>query len=413
MPQINLKQINKIHFTGIKGVGMSGLTLIAKQMGKQVTGSDVEEKFITDKVLLDNGIQPLIGFDPDRVEQVDLVICTGAHGGKTNPEPIRAQKLGILVLMQAEALGLFSQGKKVIAISGCHGKTTTSAMLAWVLQQAGLDPSFAVGTSEIAGLGFAARYGQGEYFVIEADEYMTCPKTDRAPRFLYLNPFIIVVTNIEHDHPDRYASIAETQEVFGQLLDKTAPEGLIVAGIDNQHLADLLKNKELPCPLITYGQSEQSDWQIAQLVVEEGQTRWEIKKPRNHTSRTDGFRVKPGMTCPSHEERQDMSMYTLAIPGEHNAYNATAVLAVCQQLGLGLDQIKQHLASFRGLTRRFEFKGEKQGVKVYDDYAHHPTEIKATLKAARAWFPKQRIIVIFQAHTYSRTRLLFDEFCQA
>ncbi|HNT29988.1 MAG TPA: UDP-N-acetylmuramate--L-alanine ligase [bacterium] len=388
--QIAGKNIQRVHFTGIKGVGMAGLAIIAKQMGLDVSGSDVTDEFITDQVLATRGIAWQPGFDPHRVETVDLVVATGAHGGKTNPEAQAAQEQGIPVLMHAEALSLFAQGKKVIAVAGCHGKTTTSALLSWVLTQAGYEPSFLVGTSEITGLGFAAAFGKGEYFVIEADEYMTCPQTDRTPRFLYLDPFISLITNIEHDHPDRYATLAETKLVFKQFINKTPQDGLIVACTDSEPLRSVLAEQRYDAPVATYGSDEEADWQVLDFKSEHGFVSWRIK-----------------------QQETVSETFCLQVPGLHNALNATGVLRVLEEIGLPPAEASGHLCSFKGLKRRFEFIGERNGVKVYDDYAHHPSEIKATLRAAREWFPGQRIIVVFQAHTYSRTQVLFSEFSQA
>ena len=375
---------------GIKGVGMAGLAVIARQMGKTVTGSDVQQEFITDKVLKAQGISVLPDFDPKRVEGVDLVIATGAHGGKTNIEAQHALELNVPVLMQAEALGLFSKGKKVIAVSGSHGKTTTSAMLAWVLLKAGLDPGFSVGTSEITGLGLAARYGQGDYFVIEADEYMTCPVTDPTPRFLYLKPYITIVTNIEHDHPDRYKTVADVKDAFAQLLKNTSHDGLIIADTDNGHVRDILSRQRLKTRVVTYGEGAGVDEQVTDIAHEGISTSWTVKSA--------GTTSKP---------------YRLHLAGRHNANNATAAVLAAQATGAQTEAIRAALDSFQGLKRRFEHAGERNGVSVYDDYAHHPTEIKATLRAAKESFPGRRIVAIFQAHTYSRTKSLLNEFCRA
>ncbi len=387
---LDLQKIQKIHFMGIKGVGMTGLAVIASQMGKTVTGSDVPDTFITDKVLREQGIAVREGFDPSHVDGAGLVIATGAHGGRNNLECQQALKAGIPVLMQAEALGLFSQGKKIIAVSGCHGKTTTSAMLSWILLKAGLDPSFSVGTSEIAGLGLAARYGQGEYFVIEADEYMTCPQTDRTPRFLYLKPFITIVTNIEHDHPDRYETVEDVKDAFVQLLKNTSADGLIIADTDNEHVRDILSRQQLDTKVVTYGEGLGVDEQVKDVAHRGITTSWTIN--------SEGKAFEP---------------YSLHLAGRHNASNATATVLAAQAAGIHSDDIREALDSFQGIKRRFEYEGERNGVSVYDDYAHHPTEIKATLRAARESFPDRRVIAIFQAHTYSRTKALFSGFCQA
>jgi UDP-N-acetylmuramate--alanine ligase len=385
---IDLTRIMRIHFTGIKGVAMAGLALIARQMGKEVSGSDVGEEFITDPVLRSTGIEAQVGFDPVRVESKDLVVVTAAHHGKNNPEAQRAIELSIPVLMHAEALALFSRGKKVIAVAGCHGKTTTAAMIAFLLAKAGLDPSYAIGTSEITGLGFAATYGQGEYFVVEADEYMTCAETDPTPRFLYLDPWLEVVTNIDYDHPDRYRDLDETKDVFAQFVSKIKDQGKLVAGIDSQPLQAVIEGLHF-FDIVRYGVENSADVRIEKVVSKEGETTYTIV-----------------------DDDMSLSM-KLLVPGEHNALNATAAYCVGRAVGINATLIADIMGQFRGTKRRFELVGTRDGVWVYDDYAHHPTEIKATFGSARAWFPHNRIICLFQPHTYSRTKALFSDFADS
>lgn len=384
----NLSKIRRIHFTGIKGVGMTGLAVIAHEMGFEVQGSDVSERFITDEILETRGIPVHVGFGEDILaSQIDLVIATGAHGGKMNPQVQAAIASGIPALMHAEALGLFAQGKKIIAVAGTHGKSTTSALLAWVLVQAGLDPSYLVGTSEITGLGVAAHRGAGEYFVIEADEYMTCPATDPTPRFLHLAPEITVITNIEHDHPDRFKDLADVRSAFKALIEKTSAKGKVIGCIDNQVVADLLRQTALA--VTTYGTTPAADLRIEQIRVEAKQTRWSLITP------------------------QETLQLSTPLAGAHNALNATAAWQVARELGVAPELVTDAIANFGGLKRRFEIIGEHAGVLVIDDYAHHPTEIRATLRAARGRFPGRRQVVIFQAHTYSRTTTLYEDFVRA
>lgn len=389
---LRLEKLRHIHFTGIKGVGMAGLAIIAKNFGIKVTGSDVPERYITDAVLEEHGIAVLEGFDPNRVDGCDLIVATGAHGGKTNPEPQRAIELGIPVAMQAQALGVLTQSMKTIAIAGTHGKTTTSAIASWVLMAAGYNPGYLIGTSETNNLQEIARLGGGTYFVAEADEYQTCPQTDPTPRFLYLDPWITVVTNVEHDHPDRYETLDSVRTAFAELVRKTRPDGAIVLCADSPVALSLRDEVPKGCKVFTYGLSEKADFQLRDIATSEGKTSWSVRFP---------------------ETAQGIREYTMGVPGTHNALNATATLVISQLIGVPNTQFAQALSQYSGVKRRFERVGERAGIQVYDDYAHHPTEIRATLQAARDNFPGRRIIAVFQPHTYSRTKLLFDEFAQS
>jgi len=392
LDNLRIDQVKHIHFTGIKGVGMTGLAVMAKGFGIKVTGSDVPERYITDAVLEKHGIEVMEGFDPTRVEGCDLLIATGAHGGKTNPEPQRAIQLGVPVAMQAQALGVLTKSLKTIAIAGTHGKTTTSAIASWALMASGYNPGYLIGTSETSNLPEIARLGGGTYFVAEADEYQTCPQTDPTPRFLYLTPWITLITNVEHDHPDRYATLDDVRTAFVELVRKTRPDGAVVLCADSPVALSLREEVPKGCKLFTYGLAEEADFQLRDIKTIKGKTSWSVRFP---------------------EAAQGIREYRLGFPGAHNALNATAVLVISQLIGLPNAQLAQALAQYAGVKRRFERVGERGGVEVYDDYAHHPTEIRATLQAARDNFPERRIVAIFQPHTFSRTKLLFDEFAQS
>lgn len=368
---------------GIKGVGMAGLALIAKQMGKHVQGSDAEEVFITDEILAKHGIQPLPGFDKERVNGVDLVIATGAHGGKTNVESQAALEQGIPVLMHAEAVALFAREKKMIAIAGCHGKTSTTAMLALILEKNGLDPAYLIGTSTVPGLPAAAKWGSGEFFLVEADEYVTDPQTDTTPRFHHYRPHISVVNNIEWDHPDVYDSLQAVEASFRTFVQQT--KKLAILSVDSEPVVEMLGQGEWKSQLRTFGIQEAADQRITDFRSIAGKTEWQL----------------------------DGDEYRLPIPGLHNVQNASAAILVAKEIGLTPDQIAEALAQFAGSKRRFEFKGRFRQALIYDDYAHHPTEVRATLQAARGWFQHQRILALFQPHTYSRTKALFGDFASA
>jgi len=384
-----------IHFVGIKGTNMTPLALIAKEAGFEVTGSDVGQEFITDAALKKAGIKPLIGFSPDHIGSPDLVITTGAHGGFDNIEVQTAKVKNIPVMSAGEATGEFMKGdlfkKKFIGISvaGTHGKTTTTAMIATILKENRLDPTYIIGTGDIDSLGVPGHLGTGRYFVAEADEYATEPNHDKRARFLWQHPMFAVVTNIEHDHPDIYPSIQAVRETFLSFVKKLPEKGLLIAFGDDPEIKILLK--EFDGKVIRYGFSLENDYVLDRVTVSGEQTFFWVKS-----------RGVP------------LGEFVLRVVGDHNALNALSAIIIGLELGLSVEKIKKGLMAFRGSKRRLEFIGDlRTGAKVYDDYAHHPTEIKTTLSALRKQYPKKKIICIFQPHTYSRTKQLFNEFITA
>lgn len=365
---------------------MTALAIVVKEMGAKVTGSDLEEEFPTDELLAKFKITPLVGFKKENlVGKPDLVVVTGAHGGMTNPEAQAAKAMGLEVLMHGQALAKFMEEKKGIAVAGSHGKTTVAAMIAHILKESGLDPSFAVGCGDIKSLGKAGHAGKGEYFVAEADEYVTDPGQDPTPRFFWLTPLIAVMTNIEYDHPDAYSNINQVKQAFLTFGKKVPAGGFLVAGIDNENVRAILPS--LSCPILTFGFSPLADYQIIRVSFGNERTWFWLK-----------------------HKGVDLGQFALSVPGKHNTANAAAAGIVANFLGISWEKIRQNLSSFLGTKRRFEKIAEKGGVAFFDDYAHHPTEIRATLEAARAWFADRRIICVFQPHTFSRTKALFSEF---
>lgn len=368
---------------------MTALAIYAKERGYLVSGSDVAEEFLTDKMLKKFSIPFKIGFErKDLKTKPDLVIVTGAHGGMTNREAMDFSQEGIEVITHGQALGRFVNEKKGISVSGVGGKTTTSAMIACMLMHNKIDPSYAVGVADIFPLGQPGHYGKGEYFVTEADEYASCPHTDPTPRFLYQKPQMIVVTNIEYDHPDIYPSLLDTLAAFGSFINNMDEDGLLVINGDNVHNRTLLKS--ISKKTQTYGFSANLSYQIEKVEFKEGKTTFSLK-----------------------QKNLSLGEYQLNVPGKFNILNATAAIVVGLQVGLTTSQVKEGLQQFLGTKRRFELIGEKGKVKVYDDYAHHPSEIKMTLMAVKEWFPKHKIICLFQPHTYSRTKSLLPDFARS
>lgn len=382
-----------IHFIGIKGVGMTPLAIIAKEAGFKVTGCDIDDSFITDEVLFKKGIKPLVGFSKEHITQeIDLVVTTGAHGGFENLEVEEAKKQNIKVITQGEAVGLFMDGKIFnrsstgISIAGTHGKTTTTAMIATILKECGKDPSFIIGTGNVASLDQPGHFGRGEYFIAEADEYATEPIYDKTPKFLWQHPKMVIMTNIELDHPDLYPSVDAVRNAFLTFANQLPSDGLLIVCGDDKEIQKLLK--EYNKKVITYGNSSLNDFVIKKISVLGFKT---------------FFWIDSGKTS--------LGEFIVNVPGEHNASNALAAIITCLECGLNIQEVKKGLVKFTGTKRRFEYIGKlSSGGLVFDDYAHHPTEIKKTLKAFRQTFPKKRIICVFQPHTYSRTKKMFEDF---
>jgi UDP-N-acetylmuramate--alanine ligase len=381
-----------IHFVGIKGVGMAPLAVIAKEAGCSVTGSDVDATFITDVALSAAGITPMVGFSPDHILDAQLVITTGAHGGMDNIEVQEAKERNIPVLMQGQAVGefmdgsLFGKSYKGISVSGTHGKTTTTAMIATILSENDRDPGYLIGTSEVPSLGKAGHFGEGDYFVAEADEYATDPVHDKTPKFLWQKPFFLVITNIEFDHPDVYHSMVEMEDAYRKLAENVHNDGYIIACGDVENIRILLRNSRQQS--LTYGFHSDNDAVISAVRYEPGVVYFTL------TTQTI-----------------TLTDIALSVPGNHNVLNAVAAILVCIKLKLRVEEIRKGLLSFKGTKRRLEFKGTlSSGAQLYDDYAHHPTEILASLQAVREMYPDKKIICIFQPHTYSRTKELLEQF---
>ncbi len=374
-----------IHLIGIGGSGLSAIALFLKEKGYRVTGSDRSLSPLA-KQLAGEGISVYTGHDPANVRGADLVVRSSAVAAD-NPEVAAAQAAGIPVLKRQEFLAELTAGKICLAVAGTHGKTTTTAMLAWVLTCLGKDPSYIIGGVS-KNLKRNAHAGQGQWFVIEADEYDYM--------FLGLNPQVILLTTVEHDHPDCFPTSDVYFDVFQQFLDRLPTDGLLVANLDNpgsRLLVEGYKIEQKAC--LTYAIQQPADFRAVDLST-------------NSLGGLD-FRLQERAT----KTDSDLLQVRLQVPGLHNVANALAVISACRSLGLPLDQVANALQQFSGTGRRFDVLGEADGVVVVDDYAHHPTEVAATLAAARARYPQRRIWAVWQPHTYSRTITLLDRFGQA
>ena len=370
---------------------MSGLVTIAKERDVDVFGSDTAEKFITDELLLKQNIVPLVGFSAKNItdslsgKQPNevLVVATAAHGGLGNVEAEEAKRLGFEIVSYGRALGIFMEGKRGISVAGTHGKTTTTALLAHLLTRAKLDPSYLIGTSSVTSLGTAAHFGKGEFFIAEADEYVADTQFDKTPKFLYQKPEIIVLTTIDWDHPDVFSSQAEVEKAFIKFVNSSEDNAIVIANSDDPGIKHILP--DLQRRIVTYGTEEGTMFYVNDI---------------SHGDKTS-FQA-------SHES--ESYRFSISLSGKHNILNATAAILAAYHAGVPIEGIQKELPSFIGSKRRFEKVGENDGILFYDDYAHHPTEITATLKAFRDKFPGKRLIVLFQPHTYSRTKAFFNEF---
>lgn len=387
---LDLASIRNLHFLGIKGVGMTALALYAQDMGKRITGSDVEETFVTQEILQKRKIAITTRVSAPRLpESTQALVYSAAF--PNSPQRRLARRRGIPQLSFAQALAWFTQGKQLITTCGVGGKTTTAAMIATILQEAGWQPSFVIGVGNVANLGVPGRFTPAPYAVLEADEYVSVPGEDPTPKFLYLSPSIIVTTNIEHDHPDVYPSLRETKQIFCKFMKTLTRDGLLVVNEDDPNTRQTLRQCQVN-PKVSqqsFGLSRGADWRIRSVRQIQGRT---------------------SFTVQVQQRKFDLD---LVIPGVFNARNATAALIVASHLGIDLGIARQALGQFRGCRRRFESVGTFRGMPIIDDYAHHPREIEATLTAARAWFPDKRLRVVFQPHTFSRTKALLPEFAAA
>ncbi len=374
-----LREANQFHLVGIGGIGLSAIARVLHGWGYQVTGSDQKTSDLTDR-LASEGITVFAGHRAEQVEGADVIVISSAVPAD-NPEVVAAHRLGLPVVKREQLLGDLTGGKTTIAVAGTHGKTTTSAMIAWILTQAGLDPTFIVG-GVLQNLGTNARAGHGPHFVIEADEY------DRT--FLGLKPNVAVITTLEHDHPDCYPTLEEMVDAFETFAHQIQPGGLlIVCGEDPEAGALGARHQDAGGRLETYGLDNSWDW------------------------RAEGVRLGCEAAMDVWYQGRPLGSCALQVPGRHNVLNALAALAACHELHIGYDDASAALTRFRGTARRFEIKGQAREITVVDDYAHHPTEIEATLAAARHKYPGRRIWAVFQPHTYSRTRTLLDGFAGA
>ncbi len=366
----------RVHFVGIGGIGMSGIAEVLLNLGYVVSGSDLKESDVTRR-LVQLGARIQTGHREDNVTEVDVVVISSAVK-KDNPEVVAARRRKIPVIPRAEMLAELMRLKYAVAIAGSHGKTTTTSMVATVLNAAGLDPTAVVG-GKVNVLGSNAKLGKSDLMVVEADE------SDGS--FLHLHPSISVVTNIDPEHMDHYQTLDALKAAFVEFCNRVPFYGLNVLCLDHPNVQALLPLIEKR--FVTYGSSHAADYRLEGI-------------------RLDGFKTR----FRAYRRDTDLGEFTVQMVGAHNAMNALAVIAVSEELDIPLDTVRTALENFGGVQRRFTVKGEAKGVTVVDDYGHHPAEVRATLAGARKAFGR-RIVVAFQPHRYTRTHDLFEDFCSA
>jgi UDP-N-acetylmuramate--L-alanine ligase len=378
-----------VHFLGICGYAVSGAALLAKQLGYLVTGSDEDAYPPTTDTLTRAGIAWVNHHAPANLDMggtPDLVVV-GNQVRAGNPEWEEAVRRGLPITSEAEFYGELTGDRVRIAVCGTHGKTTTSSLLAWMLECAGMSPGFRLGTTS-RDFGATARLGEGTPFVFEGDEYTTAP-WDPRPKFLHTHPFAACVTRLELDHPDVYPTFASYRAPFVELARSMPSDGVLALCADDAECVAL--QLDVSCRVVLYGENSAADWRPRVTGTSGGSQTFDI-------SRRDGV-VLPAVR--------------LSLPGWHNVLNATAALILADAVGAPLEPCIAACATFRGASRRFEILGTADGVTVVDDYAHHPTEVAATIDAGRQRFPDGRLVVVYVPHTYSRTLALLDDYADA
>jgi UDP-N-acetylmuramate--alanine ligase len=378
-------KIQQIHFVGIGGIGMSGIAEVLLNLGYKVSGSDLKSSGVTQR-LAGLGATVFEGHHAENIAGAEVVVTSSAIAAE-NPEVVEAHKLHVPVIQRAEMLAELMRLKYGIAIAGMHGKTTTTSMVAAVLAGGGLDPTVVVG-GRVDAMGSNARLGKSRYLVAEADE------SDRS--FLKLSPILSVVTNIDREHMDCYRNMRDVKKTFLEFMDRVPFYGMVVVCNDDPMLRRLLPQAQRRT--VTYGTKRGSDFLI--------------KLDNDSASASMRIEGQPLSRFRVSYQKKDLGEFTLHVPGVHNVLNATAAIAVGVGLDVEVDAIRRGLDQFRGVDRRFYLRGRAAGVSVIDDYGHHPTEIRATLAAAKQC-GFRKVHVVFQPHRYTRTRDLMEEFTTA
>ncbi|RJP87290.1 MAG: UDP-N-acetylmuramate:L-alanyl-gamma-D-glutamyl-meso-diaminopimelate ligase [Desulfobacteraceae bacterium] len=375
--------VQKIHLIAVCGTGMGALACMLKDLGYAVTGSDANVYPPMSTFLRDKGVSIFEGFDKTHLDYGPDLVVVGNAVRKDNPEAVHTMANGLHYCSMPQALNHFVVGdKKALVVAGTHGKTTTSAMLAWILQVAGLDPSFMIG-GILPNFDGNYRLGQGEYVVIEGDEYDTA-FFDKGSKFLHFDPFVAILTSVEFDHADIFDDLAHVKRAFGRFVDKISADRLLVAWDDDKNIDELTTGKEANAQ--RYGLAPNSCWRIERASVTPPWNCFEVSR-----------------------NGQEFGRFKTKIPGEHNRLNALASIAAASRLGISPAVIAEAFETFAGVKRRQEIRGVKNEVTVLDDFAHHPTAVRETIRAVRPFYPDGRLIAVFEPRTNTSMRDVFQE----
>ena len=367
----------RVHLVGIGGMHMSAIARILMARGHAVSGSDLRRTPLTDEIEKLGATVHIGAHDAAYIGDAEFVVTTSAATAD-NPELNEARRRGLPLIKRADMVARLMEGKIGIGVAGCHGKSTTSGLIAYMLAASDRDPTYLIG-AEVAALGTNAAPGPGPHVVVEADEY------DRA--FLSYHPDFALVTNVEPDHLDYYKTWEAVKEAFQGFVGNVPDGGCVILCADNAEAMALRRYAAGGVDVVTYGFDTQADWRATSVAVQGSRQSFDVQRGQEHFGR-----------------------FEIALPMRHNVQNALGAIVIVYRLGLSVEEIKAALAGYGGVRRRFEKVGEAAGVLVYDDYAHHPTEIADTAKGAKEAFPGRRIVALFQPHTYARTRYLLDGF---
>lgn len=374
--------VRRIHLIAICGTGMGALACMLKDLGFDVVGSDQKVYPPMSDFLRNRGILIHDGFDGRNFSPRPDLVVVGNAVSITNPEVVRMFDMGLPYCSMPQAINRFiGAGKKPVLVAGTHGKTTTSSMIAWILHKSGLDPTFFIG-GILNNFNSNYRLGSGDYLVIEGDEYDTA-FFDKGPKFMHYDPFVSVLTGVEFDHADIFSDLDHIKQVFDRFLSGLSVESTLFAFDGNETVAKLSGNREYP--VRTYGRKASSDWRLGTVTIEPPWTIFDVLK---------GKRI--------------YGPFKTRMVGEHNLFNALSAIAVADTLGVSVESIGGALESFEGIKRRQEVRGRKKGITVMDDFAHHPTAVRETLRAVRLFYPGGRVIAVFEPRTNSSMRDVFQ-----
>jgi len=398
---MDLSRIKKAYLIGIKGVGMTMLAQFLAEQGIEVCGSDVKETFMTDKILGRLNIKICEGFDENNIpNDTDLIIYSTAYNSKTNPEVAKAVVSKVRSIPYAVALGELFNQKYGIAVIGSAGKTTTTAWLGYVLSQSGLEPNVLVGAN-VPQFNGASLVSRSNLMIIEADEYQN--------KLQYFQPKAVLLNNIDYDHPDYFPTVESYQQVFLDFIQKIPRKGFLVANYDDEFIR---RTAQVNCHgrTISYAIAGAADYVAYDLRVANGQQFFKVRMAiqENELPFNDQANNQDHL-----EVASELGDFSIRLPGRHNISNALAVIAAAIELEVPLLDIRRHLSEFKSTSRRMEFLGDFKGVPILDDYAHHPVKVRAAIDGIRQLYPKDRLVVVFHPHTFTRTKALINEFAES